>query len=156
MEISFLDPNAAQVIIACSSTKRRDPLPIAAFVRYTGPAWHTYRAHKSCAQLPGFALSAEHGLISEYEPILDYDRRLDRPGQRRLAGQVAAALHKAERHGQLVPRPFMFGGAIYRELFAYAWQQAKLDPSRPIYSGGAIGVQLGQLKAYLEESNNAD
>lgn len=142
-----------QVIIACSSTKRRDPLPLPALARYNGPAWHTYRANKSCRQLPGFALSAEHGLISEYEPILDYDRRLDRPGQRRLAGQAAAALHAADRQGQLAEHPFVFGGKLYRELFAFAWQMAGLDPARPIYSGGKIGEQLGQLKTYLEESN---
>ena len=142
-----------QVIIACSATKRRDPLPIPAFVRYNGPAWHTYRAHKSCAQIPGFALSAEHGLISEYEPILDYDTRLDRTGQRRLCGQVAGALHRADRLGELAPRPFVFGGAYYRELVQLAAGMAGLDPDRFTYSGGAIGVQLGQLKTYLTQEN---
>jgi len=138
-----------QVIIASSATKRRDPMPVPAFVRYNGPAWHTYRARKSCAQMPGFALSAEHGLIGEYEPILYYDRRLDRPGQRRLCGQVAAALHRADRHGELAPRPFVFGGAYYRELVQLAAAMAGLDPARFIYSSGAIG----QLAAYLSEND---
>jgi hypothetical protein len=140
------------VIIACSARKRRSEAELSALARYDGPAWRTLRANLTCLVEPPFALSAEHGLISAYQEIADYDRRLTPARVRELVDQVADQLVAAIRGGRFRGEIFAYGGALYRELLEAARDlaQCELDRAIPItFSSGGIGDQLGQLKAWL-------
>lgn len=151
LAVHYFPPAAAplQVILSCSMTKRPDAGVMAAVARYDGPAWRTYRNRKTCAMMPGFALSAQFGLISEYQDVPAYERELDRAGARRIFGQVAGTLHRAQRQGLLAPRIFVFGSSLYRDLIQQTAPIAGIDADRFVYSQGGIGQQLGQLAAYL-------
>ncbi len=145
-----------QVILACSATKRHRDKPITrlpAIARYDGPAWRLYRARKTCEIAPGFALSAEHGLISEYFEIVDYDRKMDAARSRELIDPVHYALWRRALDGEIESEIFFFGGRHYRDCFRQAVQLTEIELERDIpvtYSSGGIGEQLGQLKAFLE------
>jgi hypothetical protein len=140
------------VIVACSATKRTDTAELSALARYDGPAWRTLRTHLSCMIEPPLALSAEHGLISAYQEIPNYDRRLDRPRACALVPFVAKQLERFAYEGRLRGEIFAYGGEIYRELLEAAAELAEHELGRKLlltYSSGGIGEQLGQLKAFL-------
>lgn len=141
-----------QVILACSATKRAELGRAQAVALYDGPAWRTYRANKSCALWPGFALSAEHGLISEYAELEAYDRRLETLDDvARLMDQVAAELERLEGAGELADRVLVYGGARYRQLMLLAIDRAGDARDRYQFTTGGIGQQLGQLAKFLRE-----
>jgi hypothetical protein len=142
------------VILACSATKRHDTAELAAIARYDGPAWRTLRNNMTCAIAPPFALSAEFGLISAYQEIPNYDRRMTPARARVLVGQVAEQLERFVREGKLDPdrETLAFGGGIYRDLLEDARHVAEAALDRTIrleHTSGGIGDQLGQLKAFL-------
>jgi hypothetical protein len=140
------------VIIACSATKRRDVGELSALARYDGPAWRTLRAHLTCMIEPPLALSAEYGLISAYQEIPNYDRKLDEDRAAGLVAQVAEQLEELARSGRIRGEIFAYGGKHYRELLEAAADLAadRLGRELPItYSSGGIGQQLGQLAAFL-------
>jgi hypothetical protein len=140
------------VIVACSATKRRDVGELSALARYDGPAWRTLRACLTCMVEPPLALSAEFGLISAYQEIPDYDRKLDTERACVLVPRVADQLEEFARQGKLRGEIFLYGGKLYRQLLEAAALVAsdRLGRELPItYSRGGIGHQLGQLKAFL-------
>jgi hypothetical protein len=140
------------VILACSATKRHDTAELAAIARYDGPAWRVLRTNMTCAIAPPFALSAEFGLISAYQEIPDYDRRMTPARARDLAGVVAEQLEAAIRIGRLDPKReiLAFGGGVYRHCLQEAIAIAELEGKLRIrFTEGGIGDQLGQLKAFL-------
>lgn len=142
------------VILACSATKRHDTAELAAIARYDGPAWRVLRTNMTCAIAPPFALSAEHGLISAYQEIPDYDRRMTPPRARELIDLVAEQLEALIRQGRLDPdrETLVFGGGVYRDCLENARHLAQMELRRWIrlaYTSGGIGDQLGQLKAFL-------
>jgi hypothetical protein len=139
------------VILACSQTKRHDTAELAAMARYDGPAWRVLRTNMTCAIAPPFALSAEFGLISAYQEIPDYDRRMTAARSRELAGVVAEQLETLIRQGRLDPTReiLAFGGGVYRDCLENAIALAEIEPLRISYTSGGIGEQLGQLKAFL-------
>jgi hypothetical protein len=145
------------VILACSATKRHGTAELAAIARYDGPAWRVLRSNMTCAIAPPFALSAEFGLISAYDPIPDYDTRMTPARARVLVGRVAEQLERLILDRRLDPdRPtLMFGGGAYRDCFEQARGIAEAELSRAIaitYTAGGIGEQLGQLKAFLNSA----
>jgi hypothetical protein len=65
------------LILACSSTKRRDRDWIPAIERYDGPLWQTLRACDPQRHgLAVMALSARYGFIAASKAIEHYDERL--------------------------------------------------------------------------------
>lgn len=146
------------LILACSATKKPEPLPMPAFYRYDGPAWRTLRANVP-APLPfeTFALSAEHGLIPGFQPITNYDRPMTTRRVRELydvAGEQLTKIIRQVDMGEHIAELEIFavGGKLYRRLLAGARDCAEVDLDRllPItFSSGGIGEQLGQLKAWL-------
>jgi hypothetical protein len=140
------------VILACSATKRADTCELSALARYDGPAWRTLRANLTCMIEPPLALSAEFGLISAYQEIPDYDRKLDGPRVLELIDQVYQQIVELVQQGRLRGEIFAYGGRYYRSLLEQAFQLAEMELERDIpvtYSRGGIGDQLGQLKAFL-------
>lgn len=139
-------------IIACSATKRTDLVGRApALAIYDGPAWRTYRAYPDCRLWPGYALSAEHGLLGHWEPIVPYDRQLAGYADvRRLVGPVAARLRREDSNEALAGELLVFGGRWYRTLMQHAIAQARLDPARFTFTQGGIGEQLAQLAQFLK------
>jgi hypothetical protein len=140
------------VILACSATKRKDTCELSALARYDGPAWRTLRANLTCMVEPPLALSAEFGLISAYQEIPDYDRKLDKARALELVDQVAGKLEELARQGRLAGEIFAFGGSLYRELLKTAADVAGDRLGRALeikFARGGIGDQLGQLKAFL-------
>lgn len=142
------------VILACSQTKRRDTGELAAIARYDGPAWRVLRTNMTCAIWPPFALSAEFGLISAYQGIPDYDRRLTPARARELVDTVAEQLETFARQGKLplAGEILAFGGGVYRDLLEQARLLAQVEIRYDIpitFTEGGIGDQLGQLKAFL-------
>lgn len=142
------------VILACSATKRHDTAELAAIARYDGPAWRVLRTNMTCAIAPPFALSAEFGLISAYQEIPDYDRRMTPARARELVDIVAEQIEALIRQGRLNPdrETLMFGGGAYRDCLEQARTLAQCELNRGIsisYTSGGIGDQLGQLKAFL-------
>jgi hypothetical protein len=140
------------VILACSARKRHDIGELSALARYDGPAWRTLRAHLSCIIEPPFALSAEHGLISVYHQIPDYDRRLTPKRVAELVDPVSEQIARLHREGRLRGEIFVYGGSLYRELIDRAMQKAQLAIRRELeitFAIGPIGRQLQQLKAFL-------
>lgn len=138
------------VIVACSARKRETTAELSALARYDGPAWRTLRANLSCVIEPPLALSAEYGLISAYQEIPNYDRRMTAARIEELVDLVADQLDELGRAGKLRGAIFAYGGEHYRELLQRAERRAhrSLDIT---YSHGGIGQQLGQLKAFLTE-----
>jgi hypothetical protein len=142
------------VILACSATKRRDTAELAAIARYDGPAWRVLRAHMTCAIAPPFALSAEFGLISAYQEIPNYDRR--------MTPDAGAGAHRSRRRATR--------GADPREASSTPPARSSPLAAAPIepcsrtraislnassaaipitFTTGGIGEQLGQLKQWL-------
>src|SRR4051794_31609089 len=102
------------VILACSATKRADTCELSALARYDGPAWRTLRANLTCMIEPPLALSAEFGLISAYQEIPDYDRKLDGPRVLELIDQVYQQILELVQQGRLRGEIFAYGGRYYR------------------------------------------
>lgn len=142
------------VIIACSQTKRRDVAgELAAIALYDGPAWRVLRTNLTCSIAPPLALSAQHGLISAYQEIADYDRKLDGPRVVGLIDKVAEQLVGFIGEQRIRGPIFAYGGRYYRSLLEQSIQLAEMELNRDIpvtYSSGGIGEQLGQLKAFLQ------
>lgn len=142
------------LILACSATKRRFDGPRAAIAVYDGPAWRTLRSNLTCAIEPPLVLSAEHGLISVYQEIEAYDRRMTAARSRELIDPTAAKIAELGGIGSARGEIFFYGGALYRSTMQQAIQLAELELERDIpvtYSSGGIGDQLGQLKAWLRK-----
>lgn len=140
------------VIIACSARKLRDTCELSALARYDGPAWRTLRANLTSSIAPPIALSAEHGLISAYQVIEHYDRKLTPARVRELIDPVSDQLVALIRDGHIRGEIFAYGGALYRELLEAARDLAQCELERPIairFSCGGIGEQLGELRAFL-------
>jgi hypothetical protein len=142
------------VIVACSARKRETTAELSALARYDGPAWRTLRANLSCVIEPPLALSAEYGLISAYQEIPDYNRKLDAVRVTELIPIVADQFVALLDQGRLRGATFVYGGELYRELMQNAVEL--VDSWLPrrrgvelIYSHGGIGEQLGQLKDFL-------
>jgi hypothetical protein len=156
------------LILACSATKRTGHGPMSAYELYDGPAFRVLRAsgwpHASegpdCRLV---ILSAEHGLLSPWSRVWDYDRRMDEA----RAGELSAMDVQVVRSALFVTVPwsrhrdsfehlpasevFAWGGLLYRRVIE-KWEEAGVFDAVPggvTYSHGGIGVQLGQLKRWL-------
>lgn len=137
---------------ACSARKRTDTGELSALARYDGPAWRTLRANLTCVIEPPLALSAEYGLISAYQTIPNYNRRLDAKRAAELVDPVAEQLVALIRCGKLRGETFVYGGQLYRDLLEQSRQLAQMELRRDIplaFARGPIGRQLEQLKAFL-------
>jgi hypothetical protein len=158
------------LIVACSQAKTDAPRRVSAYELYDGPAFRIIR--KAGFPGPGWPaftniriLSAEHGLISPWDSLLPYDRKLDDARAAELAAlplrDVQGALYTpiydrgawAGTHfGPWLGGVFMFGGALYRQV-VQTWAAAgAFRYGEPLtYSGGGIGQQLGQLRRWLDD-----
>jgi hypothetical protein len=154
------------LLLACSATKRIDHRAIPALFRYNGPAWRTLRAwlqpegnqeayEAKKAQLDIYAISAKYGILIAWEPISYYDQQMDAAraaeirttqlGIRALEEQVAWV---QQHHGNYTST-LIAGGRMYQSILP--------EPLSPSYgpvsrTSGGIGVQLGQLKRWLEHT----
>lgn len=139
------------LILACSATKRKDPGLMQAIARYDGPAYRTLRARGNWhCDTTVHILSAEHGLISPWMEIEDYDRLLDRPRALELLESTEINLKRLDELGALKGPILVWGGELYRQVILCSAVGAGLAPSRFHYSSGGIGEQLGQLKRFLQ------
>lgn len=138
------------LILACSATKRPSSAPVPAIELYDGPAFRTVRKNRR-QDLAVLILSAEHGLIAEHERIATYDRKMDRARAAELADQVGRTLLELERAATLACNVLLYGGAAYRLAVRLGLERNRGEFlwRRMHRTRGAIGEQLGQLKAWL-------
>jgi hypothetical protein len=136
------------LILACSATKRPDAGLLPALERYDGPSWRTLRAYLRTGAgtdaLEVYALSAALGLVRATTPIPRYDCLLNAPRALELSPQVAAAL---EGLGSF-EATMVWGGRRYQRLLP----DTPFRLGRVARSRGGIGVQLGQLRAWLRQA----
>jgi hypothetical protein len=143
------------LIVACSASKRNDEGLLPASRRYTGVAYtliHRWLREERAPTPTGIAiLSAAYGLIAWDAPIAFYNRlmtserayELQASLQQQWAELITAYEHLTHIH--------VHAGQVYRN----ALQQLPLAATgaRTTWSSGGIGVQLGQLKRWLQTSN---
>jgi hypothetical protein len=136
--------------MACSSRKIRTSTRVAAIERYDGVAFRVVKRLQRIGRFPEdvdlIILSAKHGLISQDEPIQDYDVRMTASLARQQVEQNHAFLRKLIRNSG------------YREVFISAGQAyvPALQPFQawkkriPVtLNRGRIGIQLKTLKNWL-------
>lgn len=158
------------LILACSATKRIPAGSIysdraGALDLYDGPAYRIARKYVGCDKPRTAILSAEHGLIGEHRLTELYDRKMDdaRASELAVAGydQALAQIYRpswrpgtpgyAFDHFGPYREVFVFGGALYRRVIE-TWDAAGLfRGARLTYTHGGIGMQLHQLKAFLDD-----
>jgi hypothetical protein len=154
------------LLLACSATKRIDHRAIPAMYRYDGIAWRTLRAwlqpegnqeayEAKKEQLDIYTISAKYGILMAWEPIYTYDQQMDaaraaeirteRIGVRALEEQVAWV---RKHHGGYT-HTMIAGGRRYQSILPELLSPSYGPVSR---TSGGIGVQLGQLKRWLEHT----
>lgn len=154
------------LLLACTGRKVESDVEIGALELYDGPSFRTLRASgyptPEGPRVRVAILSAEHAILSPYSLVRPYDRRMD-PER---AAELAAIGEYEVRKKLFVParcrgrsfehfpasEVFVFGGALYRQVVE-AWEAAGVFSDVPggvSYSSGGIGVQLGQLKRWLQ------
>jgi cytoplasmic iron level regulating protein YaaA (DUF328/UPF0246 family) len=148
------------LVLACSATKIDTAAPMAAFHRYDGPAYRVLRKHYcGLTPKPGligeytglhvYILSAKYGLIPSYAAIEHYDQRMT-PARARL---MSAWSPHAAKFRQLLHADrelFVVAGADYRTVLD-AWAGGMTYRR----AAGGIGEQLGQLKRWLVDAQEA-
>jgi hypothetical protein len=99
------DPPRRLLILACTATKRHDPNPMPALLRYNGPSFRTLRKWQSdnadeAQQIDILVLSTKLGLIAADTQIEDYDQRMTPERAAALQPVVNLALHQfLAKHG---------------------------------------------------------
>lgn len=146
------------LILGCSQRKQAGAL-MPAWQRYDGPIWQSLRLRldelpdaarafsgTGADQLDILAISARFGLISAWQPIPDYDQRLD--GRRKamlrrrgLPNVLAPIVDRADEIG-------VIAGALYRDLLA-GMHPAIAEACRDT-GGEGIGEQRARLGCWLK------
>jgi len=155
------------LLLACSATKRIDHRALPALFLYDGPAWRTPRAwlqpegnqaayEAKKAQLDIYAISAKYGILMAWEPIHTYDRQMDaaRAAEIRIEQIGFHVLEEqiawVRTHYGGYTSTMIAGGKHYQSILPEPLSRLRYGPvSR---TSGGIGVQLGQLKHWLEHT----
>lgn len=148
------------IIMACSSTKRREPGPITALERYDGPMWRTLRAQlarspiMSAAYAGGelriWVLSAKYGFIDATTQVPDYDRKMTAPILAKMARDPSYDFQRIPHMVSDAEAALFAGGELYRSAMwkasgANLWNIMKIAET----DGAGIGLQRAQLSAWL-------
>lgn len=140
------------LILACSATKRHDPVLLPAVERYDGPSYRTLRSFladhsEKRDALDILILSAEFGLIRGDTLIPDYDRRTDTARALELRVSVTAVLRGQLDH-QRYDATFVSLGRDYTPALVITDDVRSCLDNLTVASGG-IGTRLGQLRRWL-------
>jgi len=141
------------LIMSCSAKKRTDPGMLPALERYDGVAYGVLKkAFREVAgleeRLTILIVSAEFGLIPASTPIPWYERRMNAARAREMRDDVATAARTMIGDRQF-GRVMIVGGKHYRAALVDGIPVLEQRAARCTCTSGGIGVQLGQLHAWL-------
>jgi hypothetical protein len=138
------------LVLGCSATKRDDPEPYPAFIRYDGPWYRDFRKHLRDRGWPNSLdvaiLSAEHGLIGALSPITHYDRRMTASRAAELAPKMVPTL---EAWDQKYDKISLCLGTDYLPAFPSGFVGGRAQ-----HFEGQIGLKRQQLGTYLRSLGN--
>jgi hypothetical protein len=133
------------LVLGCSATKRGEPEPYPAFVRYDGPWYRDFRKHLRDRGWPisldVAILSAQHGLIGALSPITAYDRKMTPARAAELAPSIVPTLDAWDKAYDNIS---LCLGADYLHAFP-----AGFVDNRARRFEGPIGLKRQQLGSYL-------
>jgi hypothetical protein len=162
MDIEF-KPDGAEIratagrrllILSCSQRKRGDPGKIRALERYDGPAYQVVRRYlreRPDPQLDICILSAEYGLISAYDAIADYDRKMDAGRATELRASSSATLQRL-----FVTRSYAEVFVCMSELYLGALCGIEDLHQRVSHAAPGQGKKLASLRRWLREATAAE
>jgi hypothetical protein len=138
------------LILGCSARKVTTAGPLPALERYAGGAFQVVKKLMRLGQFPADVdlriVSAKHGLLRPDEPIQDYDLRLTPDRAKGQAGGNAGKLRALVADGNY-REVLISAGRAY--LAALGQPDAWRGSAAVTVNGGAIGVQLQKLRAWL-------
>lgn len=159
------------LILGCSATKRPDNEPLPAIERYDGPIYQTLRAcREEGLVIPKtLILSAEHGIIFDWQQIYDYDRILtpSRVAEFQRQRRVFVTLARITRTMDLAEVLIVAGSQYVTALRDQPFRQHSNIPlpfaidwfhqpfgwargARVVVADGGIGMKRKQLREWLQ------
>jgi len=155
----LLIPDVDLLIMSCSAKKRLDPGLLPALERYDGVAYRVLK--KAFGEVAGLQerltvliVSAEFGLIPATRPIPWYDRSMNAERARAMRTDVARTA-RAMIGDRQFGRVLITGGKHYRAALVDGIPLLAQRAGTCTCTSGGIGVQLGQLHAWLREGSAA-
>jgi cytoplasmic iron level regulating protein YaaA (DUF328/UPF0246 family) len=146
------------LILACSSRKRPDQIPIPAIDRYEGVNYNVLQKARREGSLPPnldiLILSAKYGLLHPDTPISHYDLKMTPQRAKALQGEISNALdtHLSNNHYRAL---FINLGRTYFVALACSQQLSHVHTSITFAHGG-IGQRMAQMKRWLLDISYAE
>ena len=141
--------NSYLLIISCSQRKVETPESLPALERYDGVVYRTLRKAKREGWFPSnldvLIISAAYGLLPNYQPINDYERRITPERARQLLPAIQRQL-QTYINGRKYTQVFINLGKVYMQtLEGFDWGLVST-----MEASGGIGQKTSQMKAWLE------